>query len=132
MLLALACLMTGVAAVVQRITGLAFVLVLIGAAVLIYGPSEGVTIAVLLAVVAAGIAVPSAWRAVDWTRTLRLVGAGLVAAPFGALVVRILPEPALLLVIAGMAIVTLLAHRLGALVASALRGRQGAILAFAA
>ena len=38
-----------VAGVIQRVTGLAFVLVLIGPIVLVYGAVEGVTLAVLLA-----------------------------------------------------------------------------------
>ena len=41
-----------VAAVIQRITGLGFVLVLVGPIVLLYGPVEGVTLGVLLALVA--------------------------------------------------------------------------------
>lgn len=129
MILALAGAAAIVAALIQRVTGLAFVLVLIGPVVLFYGPIEGVTLAVLLAVVASIFAVPTAWRDVDWPRTLWLLGAGLVAAPFGALLVGILPESALLFVIAGMAILALLASCIGGLVAASLRGRKGAILA---
>ncbi|MDP3950960.1 sulfite exporter TauE/SafE family protein [Microbacterium sp.] len=129
MILALVCVAALVAAVIQRVTGLAFILVLIGPAVLVYGPIQGVTVAVLLAIVASAIALPSAWRQVDWRRTLWLLGAGLVAAPFGALLTRILPEPALLFTIAGMAAVALLAHRLGGVAAASLRGGRGAILA---
>lgn len=40
-ILALGCLAAVVAAVIQRVTGLAFVLVLIGPVVLIHGPSRG-------------------------------------------------------------------------------------------
>lgn len=129
MILALVCVAAVVAAVIQRVTGLAFILVLIGPAVLVYGPIQGVTVAVLLAIVASAIALPSAWRQVDWRRTLWLLGAGLVAAPFGALLTRLLPEPALLFMIAGMAAVALLAHRLGGVVAASLRGGRGALLA---
>ena len=129
MILALVCVAAVVAAVIQRVTGLAFILVLIGPAVLVYGPIQGVTVAVLLAIVASAIALPSAWRQVDWRRTLWLLGAGLVAAPFGALLTRLLPEPALLFMIAGMAAVALLAHRLGGVVAASLRGGRGAIFA---
>ena len=132
MIVALGCLAAVVAAVIQRVTGLAFVLVLIGPVVLIYGPVEGVTVAVLLAVVASIFAVPTAWREVDWPRTLWLLGAGLVAAPFGALVTRMLPDAALLLLIGGMAVIALLASRIGGVVSATLRGRQGAILAGAA
>lgn len=129
MILALVCAAAVVAAVIQRVTGLAFILVLIGPAVLVYGPVQGVTVAVLLAIIASAIALPSAWRQVDWRRTLWLLRAGLVAAPFGALLTRLLPEPALLFMIAGMAALALLAHRLGGVVAASLRGMRGALLA---
>ena len=114
-----------IAALIQRITGLAFVLVLIGPIVLAYGPIEGVTLAVFLAVIASVIAVPSAWRDVDWRRTLWLLGAGVLAAPFGALVTRLLPEPALLFLIGAMAVLALTASRLSS-VSQVLRGRSGA------
>lgn len=129
MTLALVCVAAIIAAAIQRVTGLAFILVLIGPAVLVYGPIEGVTVAVLLAIVASALALPSAWREVDWHRTLWLLGAGLIAAPFGVLLTRLLPEPALLFVIAGMAVIALLAPLLGRVVAQSLRGRKGAFLA---
>lgn len=132
MIVALGCLAAVVAAIIQRVTGLAFVLVLIGPVVLIHGPVEGVTLVVLLAVVASVFAVPTAWREVDWPRTLWLLGAGLAAAPFGVLLTRTLPDAALLLLIGGMAVLALLASRIGGVVSATLRGRQGAILAGAA
>ena len=92
----LACLAAFVAAVIQRITGLGFVLVLVGPIVLLYGPLEGVTIAVLLALVASLTAIPLVWKQIEWRRTWWLIWPGLVAAPFGALLVRVLPEAALL------------------------------------
>lgn len=61
---------TLIAAVIQRVTGLAFVLVLIGPVVLVYGPVEGVMVAVFLAVIASIFAVPGALREVEWPRTL--------------------------------------------------------------
>ena len=115
-----------VAAVIQRVTGLAFVLVLIGPVVLAYGPVEGVTVAVLLAVIASLFALPGAWRDVDWPRTLWLLGAGIAAAPLGALTSAVLPEPALLLLIGAMGVLALSAQRLGP-VARHVRGRPGAI-----
>ena len=69
-MLAVIAVATIIAAVIQRVTGLAFVLVLIGPVVLAYGPVEGVTIALFLAVIASLFAVPGAWRDVDWSRTL--------------------------------------------------------------
>lgn len=97
-----------------------------------YGPVDGVTLAVLLAVVASAIALPSAWREVDWRRALWLLGAGLVAAPFGALMPRLLPEPALLFAIAALAIVALLGPRLSVPASAVFRGRRGTIVAGAA
>lgn len=117
---------------IQRVTGLAFILVLIGPIVLLYGPIDGVTLAVLLAVIASAFALPSAWRDVDWSRTRWLLGAGLLAVPFGALMTRLLPETALLFVIAAMAIIALLTPRLSGAAAATLHGRRGAIVAGAA
>ncbi|MBW9094562.1 sulfite exporter TauE/SafE family protein [Microbacterium jejuense] len=122
---------TFVAAIIQRITGLGFVLVLVGPIVLLYGPVEGVTLAVLLAFVASLAALPMVWRHIDWKRSGWLIWPGLVAAPFGALVVRLLPDAALLLVIAAMAYLTLVAGHIPALSAP-LTGRRGAVAAGAA
>jgi uncharacterized membrane protein YfcA len=126
--LALAALAAFVAAVIQRITGLGFVLVLVGPIVLLYGPLEGVTIGVLLALVASLSAIPLVWRQIEWRRTWWLIWPGLVAAPFAALLVRVLPESALLLLIAAMAYFALVAGWIPALSAS-LRGRPGAVVA---
>ena len=131
MTLVLAGIAAFVAAVIQRITGLGFVLVLIGPIVLLYGPVEGVTIGVLLAFVASLSAVPLVWRHVDWRRTWWLVWPGLLAAPLGALFVQLLPDAALLLLIAAMAYFALVAGRIRALSGS-LTGRTGAVVAGAA
>lgn len=131
MLVALAVLTALVAAIIQRITGIGFVLVLLGPFVVIYGGREGVTLGVLLAFVAALTAIPLVWRHVDWRRTGWLIWPGLLAAPLGALVVWTLPEAALLLLVAAMAFFALLAGHLPAL-AAALTGRSGAITAGAA
>ncbi|GAA1927048.1 sulfite exporter TauE/SafE family protein [Microbacterium aoyamense] len=128
MTLALACLAAFVAAVIQRITGLGFVLVLLGPIVLFYGPLEGITIGVLLALVASLSAVPLVWREVEWTRAWWLIWPGLVAAPFAALLVRVLHEAAQLLLIAAMAYFALVAGWIPAL-SAALRGRSGAVVA---
>ena len=128
MTLALACVAAFVAAVIQRITGLGFVLVLLGPVVVIFGPLEGVTIGVLLALVASLSAVPLVWRQVEWRRAWWLIWPGLLAAPFGALLVRVLPDAALLLLIAAMAYFALVAGWLPAL-SAALRGRTGAVVA---
>ena len=124
----LACLAAFVAAVIQRVTGLGFVLVLVGPIVLLYGPLEGVTIAVLLALVASLTAIPLVWKQIEWRRTWWLIWPGLIAAPFGALLVRALPEAALLLLIAAMAYFALIAGWLPALSAS-LKGKPGAVVA---
>ncbi|MDA4894444.1 MULTISPECIES: TSUP family transporter [unclassified Microbacterium] len=131
MILALTAGSTLLAGVIQRITGLGFALVLIGPAVLVYGPLDGVTLTVLLAVVASLCALPQAWKDVDWRRTSGLLVAGMLVAPLGALTAGVLPEPALLLLIAAMAVFALVAHRIRAL-APALRGRRGGVVAGAA
>lgn len=128
MIVVLAAVAALIAAVIQRITGLGFVLVLLGPVVALYGPVEGITIAVLLALVAAVAAVPLVWRQVDWARALWLIWPGLVAAPFAAFFVQVLPEPALLLLIAGMAYFALVAGWLPAL-STPLQGRAGAVVA---
>lgn len=99
---------------------------------LVYGAVDGVTLAVLLAVIASVLALPSAWCFLDWARTLPLLGAGLLAAPLGVLMTRALPEPALLFAIGGMAVVALLGPRLSSPAAALLRGRGGALVAGAA
>ncbi len=129
--IALACLAALIAAVIQRITGLGFVLVLIGPIVLLYGPVEGVTIGVLLALVASLSALPFVWRQIEWRRAWRLIWPGLIAAPFGAVLVRALPDPALLLLVAAMAYFALIAGWIPAL-SGMLTGRSGALVAGAA
>lgn len=131
MLLVLAGLAAFVAAVIQRITGLGFVLVLIGPVVLVYGAVEGVTIGILLALVASVSAVPLVWKRVEWKRTWWLIWPGLLAAPLGALLVQVLPDAALLLLIAAMAYFALIAGWIPALSAS-LTGRSGAVVSGAA
>ncbi len=128
MTLVLAAIAAFVSALIQRITGLGFMLVLVGPIVLLYGPFEGVTIGVLLALVAALAAIPLVWRDVDWRRAWWLIWPGLVAAPFGALLVSVLPDAALLLLISAMAYFALVAGWIPALSAS-LQGRMGAVVA---
>jgi uncharacterized membrane protein YfcA len=123
-----ACLAAFIAAVIQRITGLGFVLVLVGPIVLIYGPLEGITIAVLLALVASSTAVPLVWREVEWKRAWWLIWPGLIAAPFAAVLVRSRPDAALLLLIAAMAYFALVAGWIPVLAAS-LTGKTGAVVA---
>ena len=78
--------------------------------------------------VAAAIAVPLVWREVNWRRTGWLIWPGLVAAPAGLLFVRVLPEPALLIVIGALAVFALVAGRIPQL-SRALTGRSGAVAA---
>ena len=128
MILLAGCVAAAVSAVIQRITGLGFVLALIGPIVLLYGGLEGVTIAVQLALIAALTAIPFVWRDIDWKRTWMLIWPGLIAAPFGAVLVWSLPEPALLLMVALLAYCTLLVGRMPVLL-SALTGTSGARIA---
>ena len=126
-----ACTAALVAAIIQRITGLGFVLALIGPMVLLFGGLEGVTLAVQLAVVASVSALPFVWREIQWGRAWRLIWPGLIAAPFAAVLVWSLPEPALLLLVALLAYFSLLAGRMPALM-SMLTGTSGARVAGAA
>ncbi|MEJ1156221.1 TSUP family transporter [Microbacterium marmarense] len=128
MTLVFALLAAFIAAVIQRITGLGFVLVLVGPIVLLYGPLEGITIGVLLALIASLAAIPLVWRQVEWKRAWWLIWPGLIAAPFGAMLVNALPEAALLLLIAAMAYFALVAGWIPFLAAS-LQGKTGAVVA---
>ncbi|WP_396668689.1 TSUP family transporter [Microbacterium sp. R86528] len=128
MTLVFALLAAFIAAVIQRITGLGFVLVLVGPIVLLYGPLEGITIGVLLALIASLAAIPLVWRQVEWKRAWWLIWPGLIAAPFGAMLVNALPEAALLLLIAAMAYFALVAGWIPLLAAS-LQGKTGAVVA---
>lgn len=129
--LALAAIAAALAGVLQRITGLGFVLVLIGPIVLAYGALEGVTIAVLLALVASVTAIPLVWRDIAWRRATWLIWPGVITAPLAVLVVDLLPEPALLLLVAAMAYFALLVGHIPVLT-QALVGRSGAVAAGAA
>jgi len=60
-----------VAAVVQRITGLGFALVATAPLVILYGPLDGVRLVVLLGLVASGSMLLAVLPDVDWRRTGR-------------------------------------------------------------
>lgn len=131
MTLALAALATLVAAIIQRITGLGFVLALFGPMVLLYGAVEGTTIAVLLALVASTTAVPLVWRDIEWRRVAWIAVPGIAMVPVGALVVRALDEAWLLILIALLAFFALTAGKIPAL-SRLFVGRRGAAAAGAA
>lgn len=114
-----------VGAAIQRITGLGFALVIVGPFVLLFGPLAGVTLVVMLSVVAAMSAIPFVWRDIDLRRSWRLIWPGLLTAPFAAYLVSVLPDAALELGVAGMAALALVAGRLPS-VSGALTGRVGA------
>ena len=104
---------------------------LIGPIVMLYDGREGVTIGVLLALIAAVTAIPLVWREIEWGRVGWLIWPGVVTAPLGALVVRELPDAALLLLVAALAFFALLAGHLP-LLSRGLTGRTGAVAAGAA
>lgn len=128
MVIALAGAAALVAGVIQRITGLGFVLVLLSPIVLLYGPVTGVTLAVLLSLVASLTAVPLVWREVDFKHTLWLLVPGVMAAPLGVLLTMALAEAPLLIAIGVLAIFALVAGWIPAL-ARMLRGNHGAVAA---
>jgi uncharacterized protein len=128
MILVLAALIAFIAAAIQRITGIGFVLVFLGPIVLLYGPYEGPTLTILLALVAAAIALPLVWREIDWKRSAFIIGPGLALAPLGALVVHRLSSAWLMILTALLACFSLVAAYIPAL-AKHLRGRRGAVVA---
>ncbi|GAA2530437.1 sulfite exporter TauE/SafE family protein [Microbacterium mitrae] len=131
MTLVIAAAATLIAAIIQRITGLGFVLALFGPMVLIYGAMEGTRIAVLLALAASVSALPFVWREIDWRRVAWLAIPGIAVIPLGALVVRNLNEGWLLVLIALLAFFALTANKISAL-SRLFVGRTGAIAAGAA
>ncbi len=131
MTLALAAVATLIAAIIQRITGLGFVLALFGPMVLLYGAVEGTTIAVLLALAASLTAVPLVWRDIDWRRVAWITIPGIALVPLGAFVVRALDEAWLLILIALLAFFALTAGKIPAL-SRLFVGRKGAVAAGAA
>jgi uncharacterized membrane protein YfcA len=127
-ILALAALTAFIAAAIQRITGIGFVLVFLGPIVLLYGAYEGPTLAIMMALVAAAAAIPLVWRDIEWKRSLWLIVPGLLFAPLGSLIVHHLPSGWLMVVTAALAFFALVAAYIPAL-AQHLQGRRGAVIA---
>lgn len=102
--LAVAAVVTG--ATLQRSTGLGFALVSGPFLVLVLSPYEGVALANLLSLVTACLVLAATWRTVD-LRTAAMLSAGvaLAIAP-GAALARALPDPAMLVVVGGLATAT--------------------------
>lgn len=117
-----------VAAVIQRITGIGFVLVLTAPVIFLYGAVPGTAVSVLLAVVASGVALPFVWREVEWRRVAWLIAPAIVIAPLAAWVVRVSPEAVLLLLVSAFALLGLVASRIPAM-AMLFRGRSGTVAA---
>lgn len=101
-----------VAGVIQRITGLGFVLVLTAPVILLYGAFTGTAMSVFLALIASLAALPLVWKQIVWRRVLWLLLPAAVVAPLAAWAVRLLPEPAILLLIAALAAFALTASRI--------------------
>lgn len=117
-----------VAGVIQRITGIGFVLVITAPVILLYGVVPGTAVSVLLAVVASGAALPFVWREVQWRRVAMLLAPAVAIAPLAAWVVRVAPEALLLLLVAAFALLGLVASRIRTL-SLAFRGRVGTLAA---
>ncbi|MHA6622559.1 TSUP family transporter [Pseudonocardia sp. DLS-67] len=101
--LVLAALAVVAGATLQRCTGLGFALVSGPFLVLVLGPYEGVALANLLSLVTCCVVLAATWRSVD-VRTAALLSAGVaVAIVPGAALARALPDPALLVVVGGLA-----------------------------
>lgn len=128
MTLALTALAALVAAIIQRITGLGFVLALIGPVVLLHGAGEGTRIAVLLALVASTAAIPFVWRQIDWRRVAWLAIPGMALAPVGAWIVTLLDDGWLMILVAAMAFFALTAGKIRGL-SHLFVGKKGALFA---
>jgi uncharacterized membrane protein YfcA len=103
LVLAVLAVVTG--ATLQRSTGLGFTLVSGPFLVLVLSPYEGVALANLLALVTCCLVLAGTWRSVD-VRAAALLGAGVALAIVpGAVLVRVLPDPALLVVVGSIATV---------------------------
>ncbi|MER7166058.1 TSUP family transporter [Micromonospora sp. NPDC000207] len=130
-LLAVAAVALGATA--QRLTGLGFALVAAPFLVVLLGPRTGVTLANLLSIAICAIVLASTFRHLQRRLAVALVAGAALAVPVGALVVRTLPTPALLIgvgtltagsvlwVVAGREL-PLLRRRGGALVAGVASG----------
>jgi len=127
-ILGLAALFAFLAAGIQRIAGIGFVLIFIAPAALMFGAHEGQTLTILLALVAAATALPTVWRDIDWRQSVRIVVPGLALAPAGVLIVNLLSHSWLMILTACLAIFALTVPHISAL-APALRGNSGAIIA---
>lgn len=96
---------------IQRVTGMGSALVATPVLVVVYGADEGVRLAVLLgAAISLGL-LANLWRHVNWRTVWRLTWPGLLVSPVAALAVFLLPEFALLLLVAVTAASSLLASR---------------------
>ncbi|KXK62794.1 hypothetical protein AWW66_06300 [Micromonospora rosaria] len=84
-------------ATAQRLTGLGFALVAAPFLVVLLGPRTGVTLANVLSIVLCLIVLASTFRHLHRRLAAALVGGAALAVPVGALVVRTLPTPALLI-----------------------------------
>ncbi|MFE9392470.1 TSUP family transporter [Streptomyces sp. NPDC006784] len=115
-------------AATQRATGLGFALVAAPFLVQVLGARAGVGLANLLSATLCALVLLRTWRAVDWRRMAWLSVPGLAAVPLGALVVRTLPEPPLLVMVGTLAVGAMLLVRFNER-AAALRGRSGAVVA---
>lgn len=103
LVLAVLAVVTG--ATLQRSSGLGFALVSGPFLVLVLSPYEGVALANLLSLVTCCLVLAGTWRSVD-VRAAALLSAGVVLAIApGAVLVRVLPDPALLVVVGGLATV---------------------------
>lgn len=115
-------------AATQRATGLGFALVAAPFLVQVLGARTGVGLANLLSAVLCALVLLRTWRAVDWRRMAWLSVPGVLVVPLGALVVRTLPEPPLLVVVGGLAVGAMLLVQFNER-AALLRGRSGAVTA---
>ncbi|PVU82238.1 hypothetical protein DDP54_03610 [Cellulomonas sp. WB94] len=94
-------------AVLQRVSGIGFAMVVAPFVVIALGPAQGVVLVQLCGLTAAALVLVRVARDVDWTAYLRLVPASVVGIAVGSVAVSRLPEAPAQVVTAGVLLVSL-------------------------
>lgn len=94
-----------VASFVRGFSGFAGPMIMVPAFSLVLPPVEVIPIVLLLEIVAAALLVPKIWRIADWDSLRWIMPAALIGAPFGVLMLTVVPGPYMVLAIALVVIV---------------------------
>lgn len=96
-----------VAAVLQRITGLGFAMMLAPFLVVILGPHTGVMLTNMLAFVAPVLMIPLVWRDIEWRRLLIIAPVALLVMPLFGWVAAVSPPGPLYIAVASLVLIGL-------------------------